>query len=55
MSQLIPTGYIPRATPGISSNKIPWGSGFDFWKLSRGREFDKGRDFVENESETLKK
>ena len=30
------------------------GSGFDFWKLSGGREFDKGRDFVKNEIETSK-
>ena len=43
-----------RATPGISSKNLPGGSGFDFYKLCRGREFDKGRDFVKNESETLK-
>ena len=30
------------------------GSGFDFRKLPGGREFDKGRDYVENEIETSK-
>ena len=50
MSQSIPTGYIP---PGISSKRLPGGSGFDFWKLPGGREFDKGGDFVEIESETF--
>ena len=30
MSQSIPTGYIPRATPGDSLKKIARGSGFDF-------------------------
>ena len=48
MSQSIPTGYIP---PGISSKRFPGGSGFDFLKLPGGREFDKGGDFVEIESE----
>ena len=37
-----------RATPGDSLKKIARGSGFDFWKLPGGREFDKGRDFVES-------
>ena len=57
MSQSIPTGYItPGQPPGISSKNLPGGSGFDFWKLPRGWEFDKGRDFVENvETETSKK
>ena len=45
--------HSPRATPGISSKTCP-GVGFDFWKLPGGREFDKDRDFVENESETSK-
>ena len=52
MSQSIPTGYIP---PGISSKSLPGGSGFDFRKLPGGRQFDKGRDYVENEIETSKK
>ena len=49
MSQSIPTGYIPPPPgqpPGISS-------GFDFWQLPGGREFDKGGDFVEIQSETF--
>ena len=51
MSQSIPTGYIPLGQPpGISSKNLPEGSGFDFWKLPGGREFDKDRDFVKNES-----
>ena len=56
MSQSIPTGYIPPGQPpGINSNSLPGGSRFDFRKLPGGREFDKDRDFVENESETSKK
>ena len=52
MSQSVPTGYIPpRQPPGISSKTLPGGSGFDFWKLPGGREFDKGGDFVEIQSE----
>ena len=51
MSQSIPTGYIP---PGISralaQKTCPGGLGFDFRKLLGGREFDKGRDYVENVS-----
>ena len=43
----------PGQPPGISSKTLPGGSGFDFWKLPRGREFDKGGDFVEIQSETL--
>ena len=55
-SQSIRTGYIPRGqSPGISSKNLPGGSGFDFRKLPGGREFDKGRDYVENEIETFKK
>ena len=54
MSQSIPTGYIPPGQPPeISSKRFPGGSGFDFWKLPGGREFDKGGDFVEIESETF--
>ena len=54
MSQSIPTGYIPPGQPpGISSKTLPGGSGFDFWKLPGGREFDKGGDFVEIQSETF--
>ena len=54
MSQSIPTGYIPPGQPpGISSKKLPGGSGFDFRKLPGGREFDKGGDFLEIQSETL--
>ena len=49
MSQSIPTGYIP---PGNSSKSLPGGLGFDFQKLPRGQEFDKGLDYVENEIET---
>ena len=43
MSQSIPTRYSPppRQPPGISSKTLPGGSGFDFWKLPEGREFDK--------------
>ena len=51
MSQSIPTGCIPPGQPpGIRSKNLPGGSGFDFRKLPGGREFDKDRDFVENES-----
>ena len=33
MSQSIPTGYIPPGQPpGVSSKKLPGGSGFDFQK-----------------------
>ena len=55
MFQSIPTGYIPPPgqPPGISSKTLPGGSGFDFWKLPGGREFDKGRDFVEIQSEAF--
>ena len=54
MSQSIPTGYIPPGQPpGISSKRLPGGSGFDFRNLPGGREFDKGGDFVEIESETF--
>ena len=55
-SPSIPTGYIPPGQPpGISSKNLPEGSRFDFLKLPGGREFDKGRDYVENEIETSKK
>ena len=37
----------------ITSKRLPGESGFDFWKLPGGRKFDKGRDFVEIESETF--
>ena len=50
MSQSIPTGYIPS---GISSKKLPRGSGFDFRKFPGDREFDKGGDFVEIQSESF--
>ena len=54
MSQSIPTGYIPPGQPqGISSKRLPGGSGFNFWMLPGGWEFDKGEDFVEIESETF--
>ena len=55
MSQSIPTGYIPppEKPPGISSKTLPGRSGFDFWKLLGGREFEKGGDFVEIGSETF--
>ena len=43
----------PGQPPGISSKRLPGGSGFDFWKLPGGREFDKGGDFVEIERETF--
>ena len=39
--------------PGISSKELPGGSGSDFRKLPGGREFDKGGDFVEIQSETF--
>ena len=48
MFQSIPTGYIPPGNLRDSLKKLPRGSGFDSWKLPRGREFDKGRDFVES-------
>ena len=58
MSQSIPTGYIPlRQPPRISSKNLPGGSWFDFWKLpggGGGGEFDKDKDFAENEDETSK-
>ena len=43
----------PGQPPGISSKTLPGGSGSDFSKLPRGREFDKGGDFVEIQSETF--
>ena len=43
----------PGQPPRISSKRLPKRLGFDFWKLPRGREFDKGGDFVETESETF--
>ena len=55
MSQSIPTGYILGQPPGISSKTCPGVSGFHLRKLPRGREFDKGRDYVENEIETSKR
>ena len=55
MSQSIPTGYISPSNPQGWLKKLPVGPGFDFWKLPGGREFDKGRDFVENGSDTSKK
>ena len=48
-------GTSPGQPPGISSKNLPGGSRFDFWDLPGGREFDKDRDFVENESETSQK
>ena len=53
MSQSIPTGYIPPGNPRGLAQKIARGSGFDFRKLPGGREFDKGGDFVEIQSETF--
>ena len=53
MSQAILTGYIPWATPGIGSKNCPGGVEFDFRRLPGGREFDKGGDFVEIQSETF--
>ena len=54
MSQSILIGYItPGQPPGISSKTLPRGSGSDFGKLPGGWEFDKGRDFVEIQSETF--
>ena len=45
---------LPGQRRGISSKKLALGgSGFDFEMLPRGQEFDKGREFVKNESETL--
>ena len=46
-----PPPWQPR---GISSTDLPGGLAFDFRKLPGGREFDKGRDYVENEIETSK-
>ena len=58
MSQSIPTGYTPpRQSLGISSKTCPGGRDLTFRSCPRGgggREFDKGRDFVKNESETSK-
>ena len=45
--------HSPWQPLGISSKKLPGGLGFDFRKLPGGREFDKGRDFVEIQSETF--
>ena len=54
MSQSIPTGYIPPGNlRGLAQRDCPGGSGFDFRKLPGDREFDKGGDFVEIESETF--
>ena len=46
-------GTSPRQPLGISSKTLPGGSGFDFWKLPRSREFDKGGDLMEIQSETF--
>ena len=48
MSQSIPTGYIPPGNPGDSLKKIARGVGIWLLKLPGGREFEKGRDFVES-------
>ena len=37
----------PGQPQGIPSKQLSRGSEFGFWKLPGGREFDKGRDFVE--------
>ena len=53
MSQSIPTGYIPPGNPrGLAQKNCP-GVGIWLSKDARGREFDKGRDFVEIQSETF--
>ena len=58
MSQSIPTRQLDTSPPdnprGLAQKNLPGGSGFDFWKLPGGREFDKDRDFVKNENETSK-
>ena len=46
-------GTSPGQPPGISSKKLPEASGFDFRKLLGGREFGKGGDFVEIQSEKI--
>ena len=47
-------GTSPPGNPrGLAQKDCPGGLGFDFWKLPGGREFDKGGDFVETESETF--
>ena len=52
MSQPIPTGYIPPwQPPGISSKILPGGRDLTFESCPGGREFDKGGDFVEVQSE----
>ena len=43
----------PGQPPGISSKNFPRGRDLTL-KVARGRESDKGRDFVENEIETSK-
>ena len=44
----------PPGNPrGLAHKNCPGGSGFDFLKLPGGREFDKGGDFVEIQSETF--
>ena len=43
----------PPGNPRGLAKKLPGGSEFDFWILSGGREFDKGGDFVEIQSETF--
>ena len=43
----------PPGNPRGLAQKIVRGSGFDFRKFPGGREFDKGRDFVEIQSETF--
>ena len=40
--------------PGLAQKTCPGGRDLIFLKLPRGREFDKGRDYVENEVETSK-
>ena len=47
-------GTSPPATPGISSKSSLGGWGRDLtFEVARGREFDKGGDFVEIQSERI--
>ena len=52
MSQQIPAGYNPPRNPcGLAQKNCPGHQDLTFESCRGGQEFDKGLDFVENESE----
>ena len=46
--------HSPGQPPGISSKNLPGGRDLTFKSCPGGREINKGRDFVKNESECSK-